>query len=62
MHTAEELTATDREPIAWFLMTNGTVDSFEAAYEKVCWYTQRWKIERFHYVLKFGCAVEKLGY
>jgi hypothetical protein len=21
---------------------------------------QRWKIERFHYVLKSGCAIEKL--
>jgi hypothetical protein len=41
-------------------MTNGAVDSFEAAYEKVCWYTQRWKIERFRYVLKSGCAAENL--
>ncbi|MDR2552162.1 MAG: hypothetical protein LBD31_03215 [Treponema sp.] len=57
---AEETSAAGGEPAAWFLLTNGTVDSFEAAYEKVCWYTQRWKIERFHYVLKSGCAVEKL--
>jgi hypothetical protein len=48
------------EPIEWFLMTNEPVETVEAAYEKVVYYTQRWKIERFHYVLKSGCAVEKL--
>jgi hypothetical protein len=47
------------EPIEWFLMTNEKVDSFESAYEKACWYMQRWKIEQFHYVLKSGCKVEK---
>ena len=48
------------EPVEWFLMTNEEVESIESAYEKTQWYTQRWKIERFHYVLKSGCAVEKL--
>jgi hypothetical protein len=32
----------------------------EQAFEKVKYYVQRWKIERFHYVLKSGCAIEKL--
>jgi len=41
-------------------MTNEPVETVEAAYEKVYYYTPRWKIERFHYVLKSGCAVEKL--
>ena len=41
-------------------MTNGPVENFEAAYEQVCQYTQRRKIERFRYVLKSGCAAEKL--
>jgi len=36
------------------------VETVEAAYERVFYYTQRWKIERFHYVLKSGCGVEKL--
>ncbi|MCL2138335.1 MAG: IS4 family transposase, partial [Treponema sp.] len=44
----------------WFLMTNEPVETDEAAYEKAVWYMQRWKVERFHYVLKSGCAVEKL--
>jgi len=48
------------EPVEWFLMTNEKVGSVEDAYEKAVWYMQRWKIEQFHYVLKSGCAVEKL--
>jgi hypothetical protein len=46
--------------VEWFLMTNEPVETAEAAYERVYYYTQRWKIERFHYVLKSGCTVEKL--
>ena len=48
------------DPIEWFLMTNEPVETVEAAYERVRYYTQRWKIERFHFVLKSGCMVEKL--
>jgi hypothetical protein len=48
------------EPIEWYLLTNEPVEGFDGAYEKVRWYTQRWKIEQFHHVLKSGCAVEKL--
>lgn len=47
-------------PIEWYLVTNISINSFNDAVEKVKWYTQRWKIERFHYVLKNGCEVEKL--
>ena len=47
-------------PIEWYLETNISINSFEDAVEKVRWYTQRWKIERFHYVLKNGCEVEEL--
>jgi hypothetical protein len=48
------------EPIEWILATNEPVKSLEEAYEKVEYYMQRWKIERFHYVLKSGCTVEKI--
>ena len=48
------------EPIEWYLGTTLDVNSAEEAAEKVSWYVQRWKIERFHYVLKQGCAVEEL--
>jgi ABC-type phosphonate transport system ATPase subunit len=42
------------------LAADEPVETVEAAYERVYYYTQRWKIERFHYVLKPGCAAEKL--
>jgi hypothetical protein len=48
------------EPIEWFLMTNEEVGSVEGAYEQVEHYIQRWKIERFHHVLKSGCKIEGL--
>ena len=58
---AEEIDAPDGvEPIAWYLLTNVAVNSFDDACEKVQWYVQRWKIERFHYVWKEVCKVEKI--
>jgi hypothetical protein len=56
----EERPPKGKEGIAWFLVTSEPVTSFEEAYEYVGYYIQRWKIERFHYVLKSGCAIEKL--
>ncbi len=50
------------EPIEWFLVTNVPVENFGDAVEKVKWYVQRWKIERFHYVLKSGCEIEELQF
>jgi len=50
----------DTEPIEWILATNDEISGFEDAYDKVCNYMQRWKIERFHFVLKSGCQIEKL--
>jgi hypothetical protein len=46
--------------IEWFLLTNAALGSAEDACKMVGYYTQRWKIEQFHYVLKSGCNVEKL--
>jgi len=60
VYAKEERPPKGVEPIEWFLITNEPVRTVETAYEKVCYYTQRWKIERFHYVLKSGCTVEKL--
>jgi len=47
-------------PIEWMLATNLPIDDAEAALEIVGYYVQRWKIERFHYVLKSGCKVEEI--
>jgi hypothetical protein len=61
IYAKEESPPEGVEPIQWFLMTNERVETVEAAYERVKYYTQRWKIQRFHYVLKSGCCeVEKL--
>jgi hypothetical protein len=60
VHAKEENPPRGEEAIEWFLMTNEPVENVAAAYERVGYYLQRWKIERFHYVLKSGCAVEKL--
>ena len=48
------------EPIEWLLMTNLELDTVEDAVRAIDFYRQRWKIERFHFVLKSGCEVEKI--
>jgi hypothetical protein len=42
------------------LLTTLTVNSFEDAVRCIRWYTYRWLIERYHYVLKSGCRIEQL--
>lgn len=49
----------DRKPLEWTLITNLEVSCFEQAVEKLNWYTQRWKIETFHKILKTGCKAEE---
>jgi hypothetical protein len=60
IYVKEEHPPKGHEPIEWFLMTSEPVSTDEEAYEYVGYYMQRWKIERFHYVLKSGCGIEKL--
>jgi hypothetical protein len=49
-----------QEPIHWILLTNLAVNSPEAAHRIVHFYTYRWVVERFHYVLKSGgCDFEQ---
>jgi hypothetical protein len=47
-------------PIEWILGTNEPVKTVRQAREKVGYYVTRWRIERFHYVLKNCCKVEEL--
>ena len=47
-------------PISWLLLTTLEIDAFEDAARCVKWYTLRWLIERYHYVLKSGCGIEQL--
>ena len=48
------------EAVEWILATNIKVETAEECKQIVEYYVQRWKIERFHFVLKSGCNVEKI--
>jgi len=57
---AEEVAADEASPICWLLYTTLPVEGPDQAAQCVRWYSRRWLIERYHYVLKSGCGVEKL--
>ncbi len=48
------------EPITWLVLTTLEITSLEDVHSYVRWYSYRWLIERYHYLLKSGCGVEKL--
>ena len=52
--------AEGREPIEWIIATSLPVNSAEDVMLIVEYYVHRWKIERFHFILKSGCSVEKI--
>jgi hypothetical protein len=56
----EEATAPGVKPIKWLLLTTWSVQNFEQAKCYIRWYTYRWLIERYHYLLKSGCGIENL--
>jgi hypothetical protein len=60
IYVKEEHPPKGKSPVEWFLITTEEVNTAGEAYKYVGYYMQRWKIERFHYVLKSGCAIEKL--
>jgi hypothetical protein len=47
-------------PIEWILATSLPISNADEAMVIVEYYIQRWKIERFHFVLKSGCNAEKI--
>lgn len=57
---SEENPPTGVKAISWLLLTTVPVNDFSSAVQCVKWYTSRWLIERYHYVLKSGCGIEKL--
>src|SRR5256884_6887919 len=48
------------EPLEWLLLTTLPVETFQQAAQCVLWYRFRWLIERYHFVMKSGCRLEKL--
>jgi hypothetical protein len=51
-----------KDPIEWYLYTSVEINSLAAAAEMVKYYSLRWIIERFHYVLKSGLRIEKMQF
>jgi hypothetical protein len=56
----EEAPLEGLDPIEWLLMTNLEVSGVDDVLLVSEYYKQRWKIERFHFVLKSGCMVERI--
>lgn len=56
----EENPPPEVKPITWLLLTSLEVKNFDQATCRIRWYTYRWLIERYHYVLKSGCRIEQL--
>jgi hypothetical protein len=58
---AEEVDPPEGETaVSWLLLTTMPVSGYEEAVQVVLWYSLRWLIERYHYVLKSGCRIEEL--
>ncbi len=51
---------TGETPVHWLLVTSLPVATAAEALTCVHYYRLRWLVERFHFVLKSGCQVEKL--
>jgi Transposase DNA-binding/Transposase Tn5 dimerisation domain len=50
----------EEDRICWKLLTTIKISNTALALQCVKWYTYRWLIERFHYVLKSGTKIEEL--
>ena len=48
------------KPISWLLITTHPIHTLEDAKLCIRWYSYRWLIERYHFVLKSGCHIEEL--
>ena len=58
---AEEVTPPEGEPtLIWWLITTLPVSNLADAQRCIRWYSYRWLIERYHFVLKSGCRIERI--
>jgi len=48
------------KPIDWKLLTSLPLEIDSELYQAIVYYSYRWRIETFHYILKQGCGVEAL--
>jgi len=56
----EEAPPAGEKAVEWLLLTTWPVRTLADALCCVQWYSYRWLIERYHFVLKSGCRLEKL--
>jgi hypothetical protein len=55
----EEAPPLGQTPIRWLLLTSLPLEQVEQACQYVLYYSYRWLIERFHFILKSGCRLEE---
>lgn len=60
VHVREIEAPAGEKPLEWLLLCTETIASVEEALFCIEAYRQRWKVERYHYVLKSGCKIEEL--
>lgn len=58
VYAIEKNAPEDEDHVEWMLITNQSIESLDAAIEKIRWYSLRWRIEMFFKVLKSGFRVE----
>ena len=58
VEAVEQAPPTGEKPLRWRLLTNLPVTNWSAAHTILRYYSYRWLVERFHYVLKSGCHFE----
>jgi Transposase Tn5 dimerisation domain len=56
----EESPPGGQKPVRWWLLTTLPIATLADAERAVRWYALRWLVERYHYVLKSGCRIERL--
>jgi hypothetical protein len=56
----EENPPPDVDPVSWLLLTTLPITGLPSVFLLLVWYSYRWLIERYHYILKSGCGLEKL--
>jgi hypothetical protein len=56
----EEQPPAGKDAVSWLLLTTLPITGFEDVVQYLRWYSYRWLVERYHYVLKSGCRLEQL--
>lgn len=56
----EDAAPSSVKPVCWLLLATFPVETFDDAIRCLRYYSYRWLIERYHFVLKSGCGLEKL--